>query len=88
MEYGREVSFEGTLTQPQGVRNPGGFDYRRYLAQKGVGASVFAYPYTIEMDSGKRENFLVQAGFSIRDRIVSVINNSLPRQQAGLLNEC
>ena len=86
LEYGREVSFEGTLTQPQGVRNTGGFDYRRYLAQKGVGASVFAYPYTIEMDSGKRENFLVQAGFSIRDRIVSVINNSLPHQQAGLLN--
>jgi len=86
LEYGREVFFDGTLTQPQGVRNPGGFDYRRYLAQKGVGASVFAYPHTIETGRGKRGNFLVQAGLSIRDRIVYVINNSLPRQQAGLLN--
>ncbi len=86
LEYGREVFFDGLLTQPQGVRNPGGFDYRRYLAQKGVGASVFAYPYTIEAGEGKRGNFLVRAGLSIRDRIVSVIDNSLPRQQAGLLN--
>ncbi len=86
LDYGREVFFDGILTQPQGVRNPGGFDYRRYLAQKGVGASVFAYPYNIETGEGKRGNFLVQAGLSIRDRIVSVIDNSLPRQQAGLLN--
>lgn len=85
-DYGREITFEGVLTQPKGVRNPGGFDYRRYLAQKGVGASVFAYPYAIEAGKGKKGNFLVQAGLSVRNRIVHVIQKSLPRQQAGLLN--
>lgn len=86
LQYGSEVVFDGILTQPQGVRNPGGFDYRRYLAQKGVGAAVFAYPYTIEVGDGRRGNIVVQAGMSIRNRIVSVIEKSLPQQQAGLLN--
>ena len=85
-DYGRELVFEGVLTQPQGVRNPGGFDYRRYLAQKGVGASVFSYAYAIETGEGKSGNWLVQAGLIIRKRIVYVIEYSLPRQQAGLLN--
>ncbi len=85
-DYGRGITFEGALTQPKGVRNPGGFDYRRYLAQKGVGASVFAYPYAIEAGEGKKGDFLVQAGLSVRNRIVDVIERSLPRQQAGLMN--
>lgn len=85
-DYGRELVFEGVLTQPEGVRNPGGFDYRRYLAQKGVGASVFSYAYAIEPGEGKKGNLLVQAGLNIRKKIVYVIENSLPRQQAGLLN--
>jgi competence protein ComEC len=84
-DYGRELTFEGELTLPRGVRNPGGFDYRRYLAQKGVGALMFTYPYAIEA-GGRQGNFLVEAGLSIRKRIVTVIEKSLPRQQAGLLN--
>lgn len=86
LDYGRELIFEGQLTQPQGVRNPGGFNYRRYLAQKGVGASIFAYPYTIETWDRKSRFSLIRAGMNIRDRIVHVIDNSLPHQQAGLLN--
>ncbi len=85
-DYGRELVFEGMLSQPKGVRNPGGFDYRRYLAQKGVGASVFSYGYAIEPGKYKKGNLLVQTGLNIRKRIVYVIENSLPRQQAGLLN--
>lgn len=86
LDYGREVVFGGMLTQPQGVRNPGGFNYRRYLAQKGVGACIFAYPYSIEAGDVRKGCFLVQAGLGIRNGIVHVIDNSLPRQQAGLLN--
>ena len=85
-DYGSELVIEGLLTQPKGVRNPGGFDYRSYLAQKGVGASVFAYPYFIEALEGRSGNFIVQAGMNVRKRIVHIIENSLPRQQAGLLN--
>jgi competence protein ComEC len=84
--YGSEITFEGILTPPNGIRNPGGFDYRMYLSQKGVGATVFAYPYTIKKGEESRGNFLVKAGLAIRGRIVDVIEKSLPEQQAGLLN--
>jgi competence protein ComEC len=86
LDYGREIEFEGTLYLPQTVRNPGGFDYRRYLMQKGVGASVFAYPYAIERKDGNRGNFFVRLGLDIRKRVIHVIERSLPTQQAGLLN--
>lgn len=85
-DYGRELEFEGLLSLPMGVRNPGGFDYRGYLMQKGVGASVFAYPYAIEAGEGKKGNFLVQLGLNIRKKIIYVIEHSLPPQQAGLMN--
>ncbi|MGI6669724.1 MAG: ComEC/Rec2 family competence protein [Acetivibrionales bacterium] len=51
-----------------------------------MGASVFAYPYSIEVLDGRSGNFIVQAGMNVRNRIVHIIENSLPRQQAGLLN--
>ena len=86
LRYGREVAFEGTVSLPTGVRNPGGFDYRRYLAQKGIGAVIFTYPYMIEAGEAERGSLLVKAGLKVRKRIVYVIENSLPRQQAGLLN--
>ncbi|NLK87628.1 MAG: DNA internalization-related competence protein ComEC/Rec2 [Clostridiaceae bacterium] len=86
LDYGAEVTFSGILSLPDGARNPGGFDYRMYLAQKGVGATMFAYPYLIKRGDGVKGNFLIKAGLSIRARIVDVVERSLPRQQAGLLN--
>ncbi len=86
LDYGTEVAFEGILSLPGGARNPGGFDYRMYLAQKGVGATLFAYPYMIQKGDGVKGNLLIKAGLAIRRRIVDVIEKSLPEQQAGLLN--
>lgn len=84
LDYGREVEFSGQLSLPKGVRNPGGFDYRRYLSQKGVSAVVFAME--INAGDGQNASILVETGRTLRMKIVSVIGKSLPRQQAGLLN--
>lgn len=86
LDYGRKVVFRGKLTEPDGARNPGGFDYRLYLAQKGAGAAVFAYADDIEPGEDVKGNFLIKAGLMIRERIVYVIESSLPEQQAGLMN--
>ena len=85
-EYGSELKFTGQFNLPKGVRNPGGFDYRRYLAQKGVSGSIFALSDSIVKGSGRRRFFLIEAGSFLRMRIVGVIERSLPKQQAGLLN--
>ena len=36
LRYGDRIEVEGVLRQPNGQRNPGGFDYRSYLARRGV----------------------------------------------------
>ena len=36
LHYGDRLELRGTLRRPQGQRNPGGFDYRSYLARRQV----------------------------------------------------
>ena len=36
LRYGQQLTLTGVLRQPQGRRNPGGFDYRAYLARQNV----------------------------------------------------
>ena len=41
LQYGDLVEVVGQLRQPQGKRNEGGFDYRAYLARKGVFGIIY-----------------------------------------------
>ncbi len=84
--YGNEISILGTLVIPTGRRNPGGFDYRRYLARSGISATVFAKKENIEVLQNNRGNILVKTGLILKGKIIDVIINSIPKQQAGLLN--
>ncbi|MCX7921922.1 MAG: DNA internalization-related competence protein ComEC/Rec2 [Clostridia bacterium] len=86
LSYGREVKITGQLNVPSGKRNPGGFDYRRYLAGSGMTATIYASGNNVITGKSTGGNFLVTTGLNIRNRIVGVINASLPMQQAGLLN--
>ena len=36
LRYGRHITLTGILRQPQGKRNPGGFDYQAYLARQDI----------------------------------------------------
>jgi len=85
-EYGREISVSGKLNLPAGRRNPGGFNYREYLAQSGISATIYARQENVEIGERRKTNVLVKLGHFLKNRIVSVINKSLPEQQAGLLN--
>lgn len=86
LEYGREIKISGKISIPKGKTNPGGFDYRKYLSHSGVSATIFAVDRNIHPQKSVKGNILVRAGLSIRERIVDVIDRSLPPQQAGLLN--
>lgn len=86
LHYGDKLMFEGTLNLPSGMRNPSGFDYKKYLARKGVSASVYAMGYSIKRVEGRRVSPLITAGMKIRLSIARVIEDSLPPQQAGLMN--
>ncbi|WP_265444568.1 DNA internalization-related competence protein ComEC/Rec2 [Acetivibrio straminisolvens] len=85
-EYGREIRISGKINIPKGRTNPGGFDYRKYLNHSGVSATIFVVDRNIYPQKSVKGNIFVKAGLGIRERIVNVINQSLPPQQAGLLN--
>lgn len=85
LEYGRNIKVSGVLNLPMGVRNPGGFDYRQYLAKSGICASIFAGYGDIKLFGYGGTSIITKTGLYIRNRIISVINRSLPPQQAGLL---
>ena len=36
LRYGKQITLTGVLQQPQGKRNPGGFDYRAYLVRQDI----------------------------------------------------
>lgn len=86
IEYGREIRVRGTLNIPKGSTNPKGFSYRTYLSHNGISATLFARGYNIKLGDNNKGNIFIQTGLTIRSRIVHVINQSLPPQQAGLLN--
>lgn len=85
-EYGRRINVTGRLTLPQGVRNPGGFDYGKYLAQKGISAMMFVNVDSLRMEQTWGGSAFISAGLAVRKRIVDVIQRSLPKQQAALLD--
>jgi competence protein ComEC len=86
IDYGRKVMVSGTLNIPKGSTNPSGFSYRTYLSHNGISATLFVRGYNIRLSDENNGNLLVKLGLYLRSRIVYVINESLPHQQAGLLN--
>jgi competence protein ComEC len=85
-EYGQKVAIEGELAVPRTGRNPGGFNYKEYLAQSGVAATIFVRRENLRSEGLDNINPAVKAGYFLRKNIVNTINRSLPAEQAGLLN--
>ena len=86
IEYGKAITVSGRLNIPTGKTNPGGFDFRNYLNQSKISATVFATEKNITLKDEYKGNFVVKYSLALRDRIIDVINKSLPSSQASLLN--
>lgn len=83
LSYGDLAEFSGMLKIPTNYDNPGGFDYRAYLAQKGITATLFSRE--IKYLGEGRANPLVKTALSFRERIRHLYRRSLPPRLASLL---
>lgn len=80
---GTVISFAGTAEIPSGARNPGGFDYRGYLANQGIFYQVNCAEGSVRplAESGGLWGIAAGARARIHDGIVKM----LPPRESGLL---
>lgn len=82
--FGDVIKIKGRLKKPEGKRNFGGFDYRAYLFQKGITATMFSkkakklgvYPV----------NSVVKLAFSARAKTIQFFKMNLPKNISAILS--
>ena len=81
-EIGNRIRITGTFTRMKEARNPGGFDYRTYYRSLGITHRCFAECVEVT-DAGGR--VIPQAVFVIRQKLLAVISDRFPPEDAGFL---
>lgn len=84
--YRTKISFTGVVEKPKPATNPGGFDYRRYLASVGISGRIYLHGASDIQVSGKKGGgYLYKTGYAIKNKVIDIISSSLDKNQAGLL---
>ena len=83
--YGKKVWVEGIIRLPKGQRNPGGFNYKRYLTVSGISATMYVPFEKIEDKGYFKKNIIISAGIFLRQRIIKAIDKSLPSKKAEIM---
>ncbi len=86
---GREIKITGTLSEPRNQRNPGEFDYKKYLNRKGVAAVFSTYKTDNVIVSGNSsdisKSFIYKIRMSINDKIMHLYDHKTAGLLRGLL---
>jgi competence protein ComEC len=87
MKYGDRVVLKGRLREPLGERNPGAFDYRKYLQSRDVYSTFYASgsKSCLVLDSGRGSRILEQIVYPARRYVVRFTDATLEGQSAALL---
>ncbi len=85
--YRDRIKFTGYVNLPFSARNPGAFDYRRYLQIRQISATVTVpgADRITQLQSGASEPFVRSIVTPVRDYISSVFERSLPSEQAAVM---
>jgi competence protein ComEC len=84
---GDEVWLRGRLTVPQEATNPGGFDYRAYLARRGIFTILIARrPNDLRSNGVSHSSWVGKAAFAVRTMIQNATTASLSTHDAALMN--
>ncbi len=84
--YRAKISLTGVVEKPKPATNPGGFDYRRYLASIGVSGRIYLNGASdIQLSGQKGGGYLYRIGYAIKNKVIDIISYSLDKNQAGLL---
>ncbi len=85
MSVGNKICFEATIQKPRDERNPGEYDYEKYLYSKGISALVNSYKADNLKIISSKTNYLPNLVFRIRKEIDEKISQLHNKTTAGLL---
>lgn len=83
--FGEKLRLRGTINEPRGRRNPGGFDYRFYLRTQGISGVMSLRPYQVTPLGSGQVSTLVDSALTLRMKLVERIREGLPYSCAELL---
>jgi len=83
--YGDVVEVDGELTRPRLPRNPGAFDYRKYLARHGIFATMTLDNASDVQSIGTGGNPFLRWIQGLRGRIEAIIDETMPPESASVL---
>ena len=83
--YGHIITGAGKIALPSHTRNPGGFDYKRYLNSQGIYTSIICFSGSVTDTGTLDANLIMKGSLSLKNSIEKIIDQSLPPNQAGLL---
>lgn len=74
--YGDRLVVSTIFTLPEGSRNPGGFDNRRYLRMKGIYRQAYVKPDSWKVLIRGTRNPVFRMALSWRDRLLMILRNN------------
>jgi len=83
--FGEKIRIRGTIVEPRGKRNPGGFDYRFYLRSQGIDALIYPRAAQVICLGQGEVGWLVSTAVNLRSKMVNFIEKTLPSPSAELL---
>lgn len=81
---GSDIAVSGTVIRPEGARNPGGFDYRRYLKTCNITAILVADETQVEVVG--KGNPLLGPVLREKHRFMDSLEERMGREKAALLS--
>ena len=85
-KYGQRLRLAAKLRPPRNFRNPGAFDYRNYLAQRGIAALASANQASVQVLPGFAGNRVAEWRNRLRRGVLARIHSLWPPQQAALMD--
>ncbi len=87
LEYGHRIVARGQLRLPSGERNPGDFNYQKYLAAQDIHAifRVSAAAHIVMLNRGEGHPIMARVVYPVREFVLRAVDASLDGQPAALL---
>ena len=86
LSFGREVILVGSLYRPESLKNPGLFDYSRYLRMRNIYAAISVNgDRSVKVLGGGRVNPVINWAYRVRRDIRDAITRYTDRRYSGFL---